>query len=55
MDEPTENVIADALLKVMVEWMPRNGDIYDKNKMMWGYIWQDMQKAAKAALTERAA
>jgi hypothetical protein len=45
--EPTENLIADEMLKIMQKHMPENCETYLESKMLWGAIWREMQEKAK--------
>lgn len=45
-DEPLCNVITDAMLQIMKENMPESGDQYHESDMLWGHIWQQMQRKA---------
>lgn len=58
--EPKENLkdyfvnvhIADAMLQIMQQHMPDNGDVYVESSMLWGFIWQEMRIKAEEILRE---
>lgn len=40
--EPVECLMADAMLNIMRNWMPENGESYKESSMLWGAIWKEM-------------
>jgi hypothetical protein len=51
--EPLECRIGDAMLDIMRNWMPGNGEVYVESNMLWGSIQKQMTEEAAMLVQEQ--